>query len=118
MVGSSSLAGSLGRQTVITRAKARSHAVARPRSLRRLAAPTFLFLTLMLQLWVRVTIIEGGYDLERLRAEAVKSDALLRQLKFERALVTRPGSLTGEAARRLGFEPTMPAQIRKLERGE
>ena len=69
----------------------------------------------MLQLWVRVSIMEGGYGLERLRAEAVKSDALLRQLKFERALVTRPGTLTREAVQRLGFEPTMPVQIRKLE---
>lgn len=118
MVGSSSLAGSLGRQTVMIRAQARTHSVVRPRSLRRLVAPALLFFTLMLQLWIRVSIMEGGYDLERLRAQAVKSDVLLRQLKFERALVTRPGTLSGEARSRLGFEPTMPCQIRKLERVE
>lgn len=121
MTTSGSCAASLGRQTVVPRSTGRARVRNAPRtrhvSLRalRAAPPLVLFSVLMFQLWVRISIISAGYEIERLRADAIRNDALLRQLKLERALVTRPSRLTDEAGRRLRLEPTPPNRIRTLD---
>lgn len=123
MAQSAVATNSLSRQSVVSRGSVRA---ARRRSHQRLVverrrarwwqfvAPVSLFCTLLFQLSIRVSLIEHSYTLETLRERALKSDGRLRELRLEHALVTRPGSLREEAARRLGMEPLMPQRIRKL----
>ena len=101
-------------QFVNPRANARERRPRR-RSRKHLIAPLLLFFTLLLQLWVRVEIVERGYRLETLRESALKQDTSLRQLRLELAYVSRPKSLTDQAGQKLGLNPLCPQRVRRLE---
>lgn len=84
----------------------------------RLIPGIFLFIVLALQLWVRISTIEKGYELEKLRETALKNDVRLRQLRLELAYTARPAELIKRANHELGFVALAPQRIRKLVRKE
>ena len=108
---------SIQRQFIAPRMKVRRKR--RARRLRFMLAPLLLFLTLLLQISVRVQIIERGYSREQLRADALRKDTELRQLKLDLALSTRPADLTRSAESRVGLKPVDPKLVRALlDKGE
>lgn len=101
---------SLGNQVVIPRS------LARVRSLkhRQIIPAVLLFIALAAQLWVRITIIEKGYSLEKLRETALENDIRLRQLRLDYAYLTRPMVLTERAKKELRMESLVPQRIRRM----
>lgn len=81
---------------------------------REIAAAIFLFVTLLVQLVIRLELIGRRYELGELRAEALKHDSELRELRFEYAALTQPSKLEARAAGELSMMPTVPQQLRKI----
>lgn len=86
--------------------------------LRKYLAPFMLFLFLGIQLWVRISAIRRGYELEALRQLALTNDSRLRQLQLEYAYSTSPEVLRQRAKGELAMVALTPQRIRKLERRE
>ena len=105
--------GIIRRQTVAPR-KINIQRARRRVRLRRLLPPVLLFSTLLLQLCIRVEIIERGYEVERLRSSALKKDAELRQLKLELALATTPRLVSEAAEDRLLMQTLAPDRVRAI----
>ena len=84
----------------------------------RYAMPLALFFVLLMQLWVRVNIISLGYELEALRASALKNDSELRRKRLELAYMTRPDLLRKRALSELGMVPLAPQRVRWLGKGK
>jgi len=82
--------------------------------LKRLIPPALLFATLLLQLSIRVQIIESGYEVERLRSSALKKDAELRRLRLELALATTPRLVSEAAEQRLHMGTVTPERVRAV----
>ena len=78
--------------------------------------PLTLFVVLLLQLWVRVNIIQSGYELEALRSNALKNDAYLRHKRLELAYLARPDVLRKRAAIELKMVPLAPQRVRWISR--
>lgn len=97
-------------QAVVPRDPARQQRIRR----RELAAAIFLFVTLLGQLVIRLELIEKRYELGELRAEALKRDSELRQLRFQYAELTRPSISELRAEVDLSMTPTTPQQLRKI----
>lgn len=83
--------------------------------MRHFFAPMLLFVVLVIQLSVRICILEKGYRLEELRRETLQNDAHLRQRRLDYAFMSRPTNLARSAERRLGMTNLTPQQIRKLD---
>lgn len=100
-------------------ARAKTKRVRRPkyRRAKRLVLPFVLFALLTLQLWVRLCIIERGYQLEALRKAALENDESLRQRRLEYAYLSRPRTLVQQAREKLGMLEPTPQHIRKLDLG-
>ena len=81
---------------------------------RRVRIAGMLFLVLLLQIWIRVEIIQAGYRLEEVRTAALKQDAQLRELKFEYAAKASPSVVRDRAQKELGLRPMLPQAIRKV----
>lgn len=79
-----------------------------------LLPPILLFSTLLLQLTIRIEIIEHGYEVERLRAIALQKDAQLRQLRLDLAYATRPKLLSESATKRLELGLLSPERVREI----
>ena len=79
----------------------------------QLLPPVLLFVVLLAQLTIRVQIIGQGYALEELRAQAVRSDAVLRDTKLKLAYATRPRQLVEKASKELGMVTLCPQRIRQ-----
>lgn len=82
--------------------------------LRDLAAPLFLFFTLLLQIWFRVEIVSKGYELQVQREKALRQDSELRQLNLDLAVLTHSKNL-GEEAAKLGLSAPVAKQIREIK---
>lgn len=82
---------------------------------RQLLPPLLLFFALVFQLSVRLTAIEGGYELERLRRSALKNDARLRELRLSYACLERPDALAQQAKDLLKMVAVTPQRIRRLQ---
>lgn len=91
--------------------------VRHPRGLRtiQILPPCLLFLALLLQLGIRVMLIERAYRLETLRQQALAKDVELRTLRADVALVTRPKDLAQQAGSRLGLIQLSPERVRRIE---
>lgn len=81
----------------------------------QLLPPCLLFLALLLQLGIRVVLIERAYRLETLRQEALAKDIELRTLRADVALVTRPKDVATQANERLGLKLLSPERVRRME---
>ena len=88
---------------------------ARSTGFRRLVPALLVFLALVLEVWVRITILHTSYELEEVRSAALKSDARLRQLRFEIAQMTSPQELRVRAKDELGLKDTAPQRIRRFQ---
>ena len=77
-----------------------------------------LFCSLLLQLCIRIEIIEQGYNVERLRSVALKKDAELRRLKLDLAFATTPKLMTDAAEKRLEMNLLTPDRVRTMGRVE
>lgn len=101
---------SLGAQLVLVRSPN-----ARRRFLWRHFFPSAcLFMALVFQLWVRLSIVEKSYHLEQLRSHALELDVKVRSLKLDEAFLTRPQLIVDRAYKTLGMQISVPMQIRKL----
>ncbi len=84
------------------------------RKLARLIPPFVLFSTLLMQLSIRLAIIEHGYELETLREQALSVDTELRQQRLELAMTTRPKLIAERAEKRLGMNLVPAVRVRTL----
>lgn len=82
---------------------------------RRFIAPTLLFCALICQLYVRVSIIENGYQAEELRRNILSADEQLRQLQLDQAYITRPQRLSEIARNSFGLVRTAPDKVRIID---
>jgi hypothetical protein len=99
-------------QVIVPRAQVRSRRGRR--AWKHLLPPVLLFSALLLQLTIRIEIIERGYRLENLREQALKQDNHLRSERLELAFATRPKILTDEAKQRLHMLALCPQRVRQL----
>ena len=76
--------------------------------------PLFLFIGLVLQLWVRISTIDRGFEIEQLRKAALENDTRLRNLRLEYALATSPAALTEYAETKLSMVTLPPQRMRKV----
>lgn len=90
----------------------------RTSSKRRIVLPVCLFFVLLAQLWVRISIINAGYELEQLREQVLTNDERLRAARLEWAMKTRPLEVMEVAKRKLGMIPLTPQYIRTGTWGE
>ncbi len=86
----------------------------RGRKLARLVPPFILFCTLLMQLSIRLAIIEHGYELETLRGQALTADTELRQRRLELAMSTRPKQMADRAQNKLGMSLVPALRVRTL----
>ncbi len=75
----------------------------------------FLFFSLLLQLVVRLEIVENGYLLESLRHQALQRDAKLRELQYELSSLTRPMMVEYRARHELEMKALSPQRIRRIK---
>ncbi|MCB0324043.1 MAG: hypothetical protein KDD69_10735 [Bdellovibrionales bacterium] len=85
------------------------------RKVRRIVLACILFAGLLIQLGVRLAIIEEGYRLEALRRETLLNDERLRAVRLEWSTQSRPSALADAAAERLSLYATMPQRIRRID---
>lgn len=83
-------------------------------NLTRIVPAALLVLVLSVELWVRIESLNTGYRLERLRTEALRNDALLRELTYENATLSSPIRTLERATKELGMLRTAPHQLRRL----
>ncbi len=81
----------------------------------QLLAALFLFVSLLSQLFVRVSIIHSGYELERVRSVALKNDVELRELHLQYATLSRPTELSEIAKKSLGMVETPRDRVRSMK---
>ncbi|OVE79827.1 hypothetical protein BVY02_02155, partial [bacterium J17] len=81
---------------------------------RELFPPAVLFLALVLQLFVRVSIIRQSYNIEELRQASLKHDTVVRELSLELAKQKRPSVLLARATYELGMGPLSTDQVRSI----
>ena len=100
----------LGAQLVVVRSSRTRRRVL----IRHFVAPCILFVALAAQLYVRMSIVERGYELEQLRSHVVMQDTKLRAIELDFAFLTRPQMLTTRAARTLRMMQPSPVQVRRF----
>ncbi len=108
-----SLAGNmlLGQQFVISRVPVRRRGLRIP--LWQIVPPVMLFFALLLQLGIRVILVEKGYRLETLRQEALAKDSELRGIRASLAQRTRPSDLAEKAQQQLGMSVLSADRVRR-----
>lgn len=74
-----------------------------------------LFCILLFKLYIRLNLLELGYQIEETRQAILLEDSNLREMKVMNAKKLSARSLTELAQSRLGLSPSIPQQIRKLE---
>lgn len=74
-----------------------------------------LFIALVFQLAVRLTVIEHGYGVEASRSEILAQDLTLRRLKLRYAELSEPQALMREAQLQLEMTRALPQTVRRLE---
>lgn len=100
----------LGAQLVLVRSPKTRRRVL----LRHFIAPCILFVALAAQLYVRMSIVERGYELEQLRSHVVTQDTKLRAIELDYAFLTRPQMLVARAAKTLHMMQPAPIQVRRF----
>ncbi|MCB0360131.1 MAG: hypothetical protein KDD44_10855 [Bdellovibrionales bacterium] len=73
-----------------------------------------LFCCLLVQLGIRLSIIERGYEHEQLRAETLRLDNQLRAIDAKLAVASRTSRVRHVALQRLGLEAVPPERLRTL----
>lgn len=79
-----------------------------------IAPACFLFVVLMLQLHVRLSIVGKSYDLEQLRDSAMQKQDQIREIKLSLERVTEPDFIMQMAKTKLNLALTPPQRIRKI----
>jgi len=74
-----------------------------------------LFCILLFKLYIRLNLLELGYQIEETRQAILLEDSNLREMKVMNAKKLSARSLTELAQSRLGLSPSIPQQIRKIE---
>lgn len=78
------------------------------------AVALLLLLALSCKVWIKLRVIDLGYQLAQVRDDTVKFDMERRELELERSVLLRPDSLQREAQARLGLLPLDARQARKI----
>ena len=73
-----------------------------------------LFLVLLLQVSVRIMLVEKSYKLEEVRSSILSNDELLREVNLELARLYDPVFMQQQARSRLGMSATPPQRIRHV----
>ena len=79
-----------------------------------LISVALLFVALVSQLVIRVSVISSRYELQALRVKSLELDTQHRELSLEHAVSTRPETLINLARERLSFSELTPQQIRSI----
>ena len=108
-----SVVGILTDQWVVERRRGQYNSVGQRSRMHEFWPGLLLFVALVSQLWVRLMIVQRGYELEGVRKAALENDGELRQLKAEYALLSRPVRIQ-EKAVELGLLQTPSQRIRRL----
>ena len=79
-----------------------------------LISASILFVALLAQLTVRITIIQKSYGIEELRQQNLSYDQELRQLRLQLESAVNPQRLRSRAHKELGMKLIKPQQVRQL----
>lgn len=79
-----------------------------------LVAALILLAALSFRVWVKLEIIEAGYQLAEQRQLAVDYDMERRELELQRSVFIRPDQLAKAAESRLGLTSAGPGQLRRI----
>jgi cell division protein FtsL len=74
----------------------------------------WLALCTVLGAWVRLSVIQAGYDMSALRQERARLTDERRKLEIELAGLSAPGRIEAVASARLGLKVPAPEQVMRL----
>ncbi len=80
----------------------------------KLFLPVLLFIVLLAQVWVRITILNSSYELEQIRQTLVSNDERLRAVRLDWSMKSSPNAIRIQAKRNLNMIPLTPQFIRTI----
>jgi|GEM_PF-6867020 len=96
------------RQQQVVRVKSEKGSV----SFLKLTPAMLLFMAIAFQLFIRISILEHGYEIAKVREQALNNDTNLREARGDYAALARPQRLYARASTELGFKPSHPSFVR------
>ncbi len=84
----------------------------------KLVLPILLFVVLLAQVWVRITILNSSYELEQMRQTVLHNDERLRATRLSWSMKSSPSAVKQRAKKTLNMIPLTPQFIRSIPEAE